>query len=69
MKKFLLSILILVAISGVCVVTCPDKEAHTEALKEKLNDALTEELSSKGNSSDMVMLGVDHRDRTRRTRH
>ena len=57
MKKILLFILVLTAIAGVCVVTCPDKEAHTEALKEELSDILTEELSRGGNKPDMVMLG------------
>ena len=46
MKKFLLFILILVAVAGVCVVTCPDKASHSEALKDVLNTAITEELSS-----------------------
>ncbi len=50
MKKFLLFILILVAVAGVCVVTCPDKASHSEALKDVLNTAITEELSSSGNS-------------------
>lgn len=45
MKKLLLFILILVAVAGVCVVTCPDKEAHSEALKDLVNTALTEELA------------------------
>ena len=45
MKKLLLFILILVAVAGVCVVTCPDKEAHSEALKDLVNTVLTEELS------------------------
>ena len=44
MKKLLLFILILVAVAGVCVVTCPDKAAHSEALKDLVNTALTEEL-------------------------
>ena len=50
MKKLLLSILILVAIAGVCVVTCPDKASHSEALKDVLNTAITEELSDSGDS-------------------
>lgn len=49
MKKLLLFILILVAVAGVCVVTCPDKEAHSEALKDLVNTVLTEELA-KGES-------------------
>ena len=45
MKKLLLFILILVAVAGVCVVTCPDKAAHSEALKDLANTVLTEELA------------------------
>lgn len=45
MKKLLLFILILVAVAGVCVVTCPDKAAHSEALKDLVNKVLTEELA------------------------
>lgn len=45
MKKLLLFILIVVAVAGVCVVTCPDKEAHSEALKDLVNTVLTEELA------------------------
>lgn len=58
MKKLLLLILILVAITGICVVTCPDKASHTAALKEVLNTALTEELSSsESDDAGLVMLG------------
>ena len=57
MKKLLLLILILVAITGTCVVTCPDKASHTAALKEVLNTALTEELSSSGSDAGLVMFG------------
>lgn len=41
MKKFLLFILVLVIIAGVCFVTCPDKAAHCKALKDVLNTVLT----------------------------
>lgn len=58
MKKFLLFILILVIVAGVCVVTCPDKTAHSEALKDVLNTAITEELSSSDKSdAGLVMFG------------
>ena len=59
MKKLLLFILILVAVAGVCVVTCPDKAAHSEALKDLVNTALTEELAEGVSESDagFVALG------------
>lgn len=52
MKKLLLFILIVVAVAGVCVVTCPDKEAHSEALKDLVNTVLTEELAEGENETD-----------------
>lgn len=52
MKKLLLFILILVAVAGVCVVTCPDKEAHSEALKDLVNTVLTEELAEGASESE-----------------
>lgn len=58
MKKLLLFILILAAVAGVCVVTCPDKASHSEALKDVLNTAITEELSSSDDSdAGFVMFG------------
>ena len=57
MKKLLFIILVLVAITGICVVTCPDKASHSAALKEVLNTALTEELSSSESDAGAVMLG------------
>ena len=58
MKKFLLFILILVAVARVCVVTCPDRVSHSEALKDVLNTAITEELSSSDDSdAGFVMFG------------
>lgn len=52
MKKLLLFILILVAVAGVCVVTCPDKEAHSEALKDLVNTVLTKELAEGATETD-----------------
>ena len=58
MKKFLLFVLILMIVAGVCVVTCPDKASHREALKDVLNTAITEELSSSDDSdAGFVMFG------------
>lgn len=44
MKKLLLFILILVAVAGICVVTCPDKAAHSEALKDLVNTVYSHNL-------------------------
>lgn len=60
MKAILIIILIVVVLGGVCVVTCPDQEAHTQDLKNLLNEVLTEELSKDAASDEdagWVMFG------------
>ena len=46
MKGFLYTLLIVFALSLTCVVTCPDKDAHSEALLKLFNVAFQSELSS-----------------------
>lgn len=57
MKKLLILVLTLVIIAGVCVVTCPDKASHSEALKDVLNTALTETISDSESDTGLIMLG------------
>lgn len=45
MKGLLYTILILLGLACVCIVTCPDKDAHSDALKELFNSVLTEKLN------------------------
>ena len=45
MKGILYTLLVLIMLGGVCVVTCPDQEAHATALKSLCNRLITEELS------------------------
>ena len=45
MKPFLYFSLAVIILGGVCVATCPDHDAHSEALKNLLNKTLTAELS------------------------
>ena len=45
MKGLLYTFLIVLGLACVCVVTCPDKSDHSEALKELFNTLMTEELS------------------------
>ena len=45
MKGFFYTLLILLAVAGICVMTCPDRNAHSDALKDLLNTAITSELS------------------------
>ena len=46
MRNFLLFILIIVFISGFCVVSCPDKEAHKDAIMEKVNTLIDDEINN-----------------------
>lgn len=45
MKGLLYTFLIVLGLACVCVVTCPDKNDHSEALKELFNTLMTEELA------------------------
>ncbi len=59
MKTLLYALLAVVLLSCVCAITCPDKDDHVEALKNVINDALTEELSQKADAdNELVSLGA-----------
>ena len=45
MKSILYLLFAVIILGGVCVVTCPDHDTHSEALKNLLNKTLTAELS------------------------
>ncbi len=55
MKNVLLAILILVVVAAAAVVTCPDKEAHKEALKNVVNEVVFDEMA--GEPADLALLG------------
>ena len=57
MKAILYILLIVIIIGGVCVVTCPDREAHSAALKSLATKVISEELSGEEEDADLVMLG------------
>lgn len=44
MKSFLYVLLGLVAFSCLCIVTCPDKKDHSDALVELVNEVMRKEL-------------------------
>lgn len=48
MKGFLYTLLIVFALSLVCIVTCPDKDAHSDALMKLFNVAWQTELAEVG---------------------
>ena len=45
MKGVFYFVLILLAVAGICIVTCPDREAHTAAMKDMVNNYITKDLS------------------------
>ena len=44
MKKFFIIVIIIVLVAGVCVITCPNKQAHKDAIMELVNSKLNKEL-------------------------
>lgn len=57
MKAIFYILLIVLILGGICVATCPDSEAHSEALKDLINQVITAELSVEEEDADLVMLG------------
>ena len=56
MKAFFYTLLILIIISATCIVTCPEKEAHTEALMEVLTDIVEEEMGDEMTENALSMV-------------
>ena len=57
MKAVLYTLLVLLILGGICVATCPDREAHSEALKGLVNQVVTSELSGEEEDAGLVMFG------------
>lgn len=57
MKAVLYTLLALLILGGVCVATCPDREAHSEALKDLVNQVITAELSGEEEDAGLAMFG------------
>lgn len=57
MKAVLYTLLALLILGGICVATCPDREAHSEALKDLVNQVITAELSGEEEDAGLVMFG------------
>ena len=51
MKHFSSKILIIIAILGVCIVTCPKHEEHSRTLKKEINNVIDNEISNKANNA------------------
>lgn len=60
MKSILYLLFVVIILGGICIATCPDHDAHSEALKNLLNNVLTSELSKNMATEEdagLVMLG------------
>ena len=55
MKAVLYTLLALLILGGICVATCPDREAHSEALKDLVNQVITAELSGEEEDAGLAM--------------
>ena len=44
MKKVFIAILVLLAVAGIAVLTCPDKAAHKEAIMSVINEKINESV-------------------------
>ena len=58
MKKVIITILVLLAVGAVAVVTCPDKQAHEDAIQNVLNEKINEELNVSADDSGLGALGA-----------
>ena len=56
MKAFFYTLLIIVIISATCVVTCPEKEAHTEALMEVFSEVVEEKMGDEMYENEVATL-------------
>lgn len=57
MKAVFYILLVVLILGGICVATCPDREAHSAKLKELINQVITAELSSEEDDASLVMFG------------
>lgn len=53
MKKTIIALSVAFAVALVAVLTCPDKEAHKQALMGEINTALSETLMGEAGESDL----------------
>ena len=59
MKKKGLGLIILVAIvAGVCIITCPDRQKHLDAIGKELNSGISQGISSDEDADADALLGI-----------
>lgn len=58
MKKVLITLLVLLGIAAVAVVTCPDKDAHKDAIQSVINEKLNADLNAADKDNSLGALGA-----------
>ena len=53
MKRFIIAILVLLGIGAVAVVTCPDRQAHKDAIMSVVNESINDELQTDDKDAQM----------------
>ena len=54
MRNFLLTILIIISIAGVCVISCPKHEEHSKVITQEINNVIDSEFSKEEESDNAV---------------
>ena len=49
MKKFIFLIVFLAVVAGVLIATCPDRNAHQEAIKSVVSEVVNDEMDKQSN--------------------
>ena len=52
MKKVFIAIVVLLAVAGIAVLTCPDKAAHKEAIMSVINEKINESVGKEASEGD-----------------
>ena len=52
MKKFIVFLMVILGIAGVAVITCPDKQAHKDAIMNVINEKINESLGTTSEEAD-----------------
>ena len=57
MKKIIISLVVLLCIAGVCIVTCPDRQAHKDTLMALVNNKINTEVNKAEIGDELSLLG------------
>lgn len=57
MKKFLISLIVILCLAGVCIVTCPDRQAHKDTLMSLVNNKINKEVNKAELGDELSLLG------------